>query len=123
MSTIKTILIADDSHVVLKLLIHKLNKAGYKILTSADGKEALHYFDGRAVDLVITDLNMPVMDGLTLIHSVRSIEHYQYIPIVLFISDEINDKRSFIRESGATIGLNKNEVQTKLTSIVKRMIG
>jgi two-component system chemotaxis response regulator CheY len=67
MSTIKTILIADDSHVVLKLLIHKLNKAGYKILTGADGKEALHYFDGRAVDLVITDLNMPVMDGLTFI--------------------------------------------------------
>jgi two-component system, chemotaxis family, chemotaxis protein CheY len=122
-NTVKTILIADDSNLVMKLLSNKLTKAGYNILTGADGKEALTHLDGKTIDLLITDLNMPAMDGLTLISTVRSNEHYQYMPVVLFISDEIADKRSFIRESGATIGFDKSGVQKKLLPVVKRMIG
>jgi two-component system chemotaxis response regulator CheY len=117
----KTILIVDDSNLVIKLVSFRLEKDGYHVLTGSDGKEALAYFDGRNIDLVVTDLNMPNMDGLTLIKEIRSTASYQYTPVVLFISPEPEDKKH-INTSGATALLVKDEINQKLSSTVKKLI-
>ena len=75
-----TILIVDDSQMVSKVLSFKIGKAGYNVLSAVDGRKALEFFDGREIDLVITDLNMPNMDGLELINEIRLKEYYCYNP-------------------------------------------
>ena len=66
----KTILIVDDSQMVTKVLSFKIGKAGYNVLSAIDGRKALEFFDGREIDLVITDLNMPNMNGLEFINEI-----------------------------------------------------
>lgn len=119
----KTVLIVDDSDLVRKLLGFSFTKAGYKTLLSIDGEEALSLFDGQDIDMVITDLNMPNMDGLAFIKEIRTLEDYRFLPIILFVSDAGTDIKHFIRTSGATMVFDKNVVKEKLLPTVKKLIG
>ena len=118
----KTVLIVDDSDLVLKVLSNKLSKSGYNILSASNGKQALEFLDGRSIDLIITDLNMPEMNGEELINAVRTNTSYQFIPIILFLSDDVIDKKHFLKKSGATICFDKSNVNDKLVSSVKKLI-
>ena len=117
----KTVLIVDDSELVLKIISNKLKKAGYDILQALDGKQALKLLDGNSIDLLITDLNMPEMDGVELINAVRTNPYYQFIPIILFLSDEVPDKR-FMKKSGATIFFDKASMNAQIVATVKKLI-
>lgn len=88
----KTILIAEDFQTSRRVIVNTLSKQGYKTLEAGDGVEALEQFDGRTIDLLITDYNMPNMDGAELVENVRKIEKYKYIP-VLVLSTEINQSK------------------------------
>jgi two-component system chemotaxis response regulator CheY len=88
----KTILIAEDFQTSRRVIVNTLSKHGYKTLEAGDGVEALEQFDGRPIDLLITDYNMPNMDGAELVEKVRKIEKYKYIP-VLVLSTEINQNK------------------------------
>jgi len=88
----KTILIAEDFQTSRKVIVNTLTRHGYKTLEAADGAEALEYFDGRNIDLLVTDYNMPNMDGAQLVEQVRKIETYKYMP-VLVLSTEINQNK------------------------------
>lgn len=118
-----TILIVDDSKVILKMLSFKIKKAGYTILNAIDGKTALELFDGRDIDLVITDLNMPEMDGERLISEIRLKECYRYIPIVLFIADTSEDRKKIMKSCGATMLLDKNNINERIIPTIKKMLG
>lgn len=85
----KTILIAEDFQTSRKVIINALARNGYKTLEAADGAEALGLFDGRPIDLLVTDFNMPNMNGAELVEEVRKKSQYKYIP-VLVLSTEIN---------------------------------
>ena len=123
MGQVNTVLVVDDADVVRTMLVFMLEKAGYNILSSADGAEALEYFDGRDIDLVITDLNMPEMNGDKLITEVRSKDYYKYIPIVLFIPEDNKDKQHFGSASGASITFDKDNIKEKMIHTVKMLIG
>lgn len=118
----KTVLIVDDSELVLKVLSNKLKKSGYAILLASNGKTALEFLDGRSIDLLITDLNMPDMDGMQLIDAVRSNNYYQFMPIILFVSDDVSDKKQFLKKSGATICFDKGNIHDKLVATVRKLI-
>ena len=118
----KTVLIVDDSDFVVQMIRFTLEQEGYTTLAGIDGEDALKHFDGRHIDLVITDLNMPNMDGLGLISAVRLHADYQHIPIVLFDSHHSNDA-DYLKRSGATALLSKDMVGDNLVSTVKQMIG
>jgi len=118
----KTILIVDDSDFVIQMISFTLEQEGYTTLSGIDGKDALKHFDGKPIDLVITDLNMPNMDGLHLISNIRLQTAYQHIPIVLFDSHDADDTE-YIKRSGATALLAKEMVPDKLVATVKQMIG
>ena len=119
----RTVLVVDDSDLVRKVLGFTLKKAGYEVLSAADGQEALKVFDGRDIDLVVTDLNMPNLNGTGMIQEIRTFAEYRFIPIVLFVSDSTLDVKHFIQTSGATIVFDKDSIKEKLVSTVKRMIG
>ena len=119
----RTVLIVDDSDLVRRILGFTMKKEGYTTLFGADGKEALSLFDGRDIDLVVSDLNMPVMGGLEMIKAIREMEGYRFMPVVLFVSDAGADVNHFIRTSGATIVFDKDAIKEKLASTVKKLIG
>lgn len=117
----KTILLVDDSNMVIKLVSFKLEKEGYQVMTASDGSEALQLLDGRDIDLVVTDLNMPHVDGLSLIKQIRVTNYYQYLPVVLFITTNPEDK-DHIKTSGATALLVKDHINQKLSSTIQKLI-
>ena len=119
----RTVLIVDDSDLVRRILGFTLKKEGYTTLFGADGKEALALLDGRDVDLIVSDLNMPVMGGLEMIREIREMNNYRFMPIVLFVSDAGADVSHFIRTSGATIVFDKDAIKEKLALTVKKLIG
>ncbi|WP_205512417.1 response regulator [Longitalea arenae] len=118
----KTVLIVDDSDFVVQMIAFTLEQEGYTTLACFDGRDALKHFDGRHIDLMITDLNMPVLDGLELIRSVRLNAAYQHMPIVLFDSNNTHND-DYLKQSGATALLSKDMMGEQLISTVKQMIG
>ena len=116
-----TILIVDDSQMVSKVLSFKIGKAGYNVLSAVDGRKALEFFDGREIDLVVTDLNMPNMDGLELINEIRSKEYYCYLPVILFVPYNERDRSKIIATSGATMLFDKNNIKEKIIPTIKKM--
>lgn len=118
-----TVLVVDDSKMIVSMLSFMIKKAGYNILSAMDGRIALELFDGRDIDLVITDLNMPDLDGTTLINEIRSLEYYRYIPVVLFIADGEEDRKKYMKTSGATMLFDKNNIKDKMIPTIKKMIG
>ncbi len=98
------ILVVDDSTVMRKLVIHILDKKGHESTQAADGQEAFDKFDSQAFDLIITDINMPNMNGFELTKKVR--EHADAVKAkipVIVISTEFSDK---IKNEGKDLGVN-----------------
>ena len=118
-----TVLIVDDSPIVTQVLSFMIRKAGYDILSAVDGKEALELLDGRDIDLIITDLNMPNMDGLALMKEIRLHECYRYMPVVLFFKDSREEENKIMKTSGATMLFDKNHIRDKIIPAIKKMIG
>lgn len=118
----KTILIADDSNSMRDLVCFTLKGAGYNVIEGIDGKDALRFFDGTEINLVITDLNMPNMDGIALIKEIRKKADYSFTPIVLLTTESQNSKREEAKAAGATGWLVKPFVQERLLEIVKKVI-
>ena len=118
----KTILLVDDAAMVIRLTSHSLKKAGYKVITAGDGNEALTHLNGQEVDLLITDLNMPGKDGIALIHTMRAMPYYRFLPVVLFASAPYTNIEDDIRTSQATILFDKEWIKDKLISTVNKLI-
>lgn len=118
----KTILIADDSDSVRELVSFTLENAGYKVLAGSDGQEALKHLNGAEIDLVLTDLHMPNMDGIGLIKSVRSMPQYQYVPILFLTTESQVEKKEEAKAAGATGWIVKPFVPEKLLATVSKVI-
>ena len=88
----KNIVVAEDFNVSRKIIVSVLSKAGYSVMEAADGQEAEAMFDGRTVDLLITDYNMPNVNGAELIKKVRSNDKYPFLPILL-LTTEVNEQK------------------------------
>jgi two-component system chemotaxis response regulator CheY len=118
----RTVLLVDDSEMVIRLTSLSLKKAGYQTLTASDGEDALTHFNGQNIDLLITDLNMPNKNGEELIREMRNIKQYEFLPAVLFISDPTVDIQECIRTSKATILFSKDAIKDKLISTVNKLL-
>lgn len=98
----KTILIVDDCETTRKLLSYMVKGAGYNTIVAVNGIDALEKLAQNDISLVITDLNMPQMDGLELVRTMRNESSYSNIPVIM-ISTESGDKD---REMGIRAGVN-----------------
>jgi two-component system, chemotaxis family, chemotaxis protein CheY len=118
----KTILIVDDSESIREVVSFTLENEGYKVLVGIDGKDALKFLDGTDIDLIITDLHMPVMDGIDLIKEVRNMEKYQRIPILFLTTESQAAKKMEAKEAGATGWIIKPFVPAKLIAAINKVI-
>jgi two-component system, chemotaxis family, chemotaxis protein CheY len=118
----KTILIADDSESIRELVELTLKSAGYNVLKSVDGDDALSHLNGQTIHLVITDLNMPKRDGISLIKEIRSREAYTTVPVLFLTTESQASKKDEAKAAGATGWIVKPFVQEKLIGVVQKVI-
>jgi two-component system, chemotaxis family, chemotaxis protein CheY len=118
----KNILIVDDSESIRELVSLTLEALGYTVEKGVDGVDALRFLDGRVVNLIITDLNMPNMDGIQFIREVRKTAAYSTIPILLLTTESQQAKKEEAKAAGATGWIVKPFVQAKLLEVVKKVI-
>lgn len=119
----KTILSVDDSASMRQMVKMTLTGAGYDVVEATDGSEALKKAQTLAAHMVVTDLNMPVMDGLTLIRELRKLPTYRGIPIVFLTTESDEGKKKEAKEAGATGWISKPFKQEQLLAVVKKVIG
>ena len=118
----KTILAVDDSNSIRVLIDITLSNAGYKVIIAADGDKAIEHLNGQHIDLIITDLNMPNLDGISLIKQVRTHENYSKVPILLLSTESQAVKKEEAKAAGATGWLVKPFEHDKLLAVVKKVI-
>lgn len=118
----KNILIVDDSESIRELVGLTLESSGYKVDKGVDGLDALKFLDGREINLVITDLNMPNMDGIQFISEVRKREGYSTIPILMLTTESLQSKKEEAKAAGATGWIVKPFVQEKLLEVIKKVM-
>ncbi|RYF19623.1 MAG: response regulator [Oxalobacteraceae bacterium] len=118
----RTILTVDDSPSMRALLRHALVGEGYTVAAAEDGVDALARIDEAAPDLVITDINMPRMDGFGLIAAVRQTERWCHVPILVLSTEFSDEKKARARSAGATGWIVKPFDPTKLSAAVRRVL-
>lgn len=118
----KKILIVDDSESIREVVSFTLENEGFEVLIANDGTDALKFLDGREIDMIITDLHMPEMDGITLIKHVREMEPYQRIPILFLTTESQTAKKMEAKEAGATGWIIKPFVPAKLIAALQKVL-
>lgn len=118
----KTILTADDSASVRQMVAFTLKGAGYQVIEASDGEDALSKLDRSKVHMVITDLNMPKLDGIGLIKKVRSNPKYRFIPIIMLTTESQASKKQDGRKAGATGWIVKPFKPDQLLAVVKKVL-
>jgi len=119
----KTVLCVDDSASIRQMVGFTLKSAGYEVVEAVDGMDGLDKAKSRSVNLVLTDQNMPRMDGLTLIKSLRALPQYKSVPILMLTTESSEAMKSQGRAAGATGWLVKPFDPQKLIEVVKKVIG
>jgi two-component system, chemotaxis family, chemotaxis protein CheY len=98
----KRILAVDDSASVRQMVSFTLRKVGYEVVEAVDGKDGLAKVSAGKFDLIITDLNMPNMDGIQLITAARKVPGYSFTPILMLTTESQAEKKDAGRKAGAT---------------------
>ncbi len=119
----KTILAVDDSASIRQLVSFTLKSAGYDVVEAADGMEGLEKAKSKPINLVITDQNMPRMDGMTLVKSLRALPQYKTTPILILTTESSDAMKAQGRAAGATGSLVKPFDPQKLLEVIKKVIG
>jgi len=117
----KSILTVDDSRTIREMVSFALRKAGYDVHEAEDGQKALGVLKTKPADVVITDLNMPVMDGITLIRSLRADPKWRATPILMLTTESDSGKKAEGKNAGATGWLVKPFDPDKLLDVIKRV--
>jgi two-component system chemotaxis response regulator CheY len=117
------ILTVDDSASIRMTTRIALTNAGYQVTEAVDGSDGLAKLNGDSFDLVITDLNMPNMDGLTMIRELRKIPAHMGIPVVFLTTESDGEIKSQAKAAGATGWLTKPFDPESLVKITKKVLG
>jgi len=119
----KTIMTVDDSASVRQMVAYTLREAGYDVVEACDGVDALAKIDSATYNLVITDLNMPRMDGITLIKELRTKPKIKFTPILMLTTESQSEKKMEGKSAGATGWIVKPFKPEQLVTVVKKVIG
>jgi two-component system chemotaxis response regulator CheY len=117
-----TILAVDDSASLRQMVVFTLKEAGYDVVEAADGQEALEKAKRTRADLVLSDVNMPRMDGLQLTRELRQLPDYKFTPILILTTEAGGDKKMEGKAAGATGWIVKPFNPEQLISTVKRVL-
>ena len=118
----RTILTVDDSTSMRQMVRATLQSAGYGVIEAADGQEALDYARSHRVDLVISDVNMPRMDGIRLVSELRTLPSYRLTPLLLLTTESSQEKKLEGKRAGATGWLVKPFNPAQLLATLTRLL-
>ncbi|WP_332711460.1 response regulator [Pelagibacterium mangrovi] len=116
------VLTVDDSRTILAMLHHTLTNAGFEVVQAENGQVGLDVLGREDVDVVITDINMPVMDGIEFIKRVRATGKHQSLPILILTTETSQDKRDQGRAAGGTGWIVKPFDPEKLVSVINKVV-
>lgn len=119
----KLIMTADDSASVRQMVAFTLKQNGYDVIEAVDGSDALTKLKGKKVDMLLTDLNMPNLDGIGLIKGVRTASVNKFIPIVMLTTESQDSKKTEGKKAGATGWIVKPFKPEQLIAVVKKVLG
>lgn len=118
----KTILVVDDSASLRQVVSMSLTGAGYDVLQAGDGTEALKVLDGRKVHLIISDVNMPNMDGITLVKEVKKNSSYRFTPIIMLTTEGQEAKKQEGQRAGAKAWVVKPFKPDQMLAAVSKLV-
>ena len=119
----KLIMTADDSASVRQMVAFTLKQNGYDVIEAVDGQDALQKLGAKKVDMLLTDLNMPKLDGIGLIKGVRASALNKFIPIVMLTTESQDSKKAEGKAAGATGWIVKPFKPEQLLAVVKKVLG
>jgi two-component system chemotaxis response regulator CheY len=117
-----TILAVDDSASMRQMVSFTLKHAGYEVIEAADGVDALEYARNNSVNLVLTDVNMPRMDGISLVRELRQLSAYKFTPMLMLTTEAEPDKKMQGKQAGATGWLVKPFNPEKLLATIAKVL-
>jgi len=118
----KTVLVVDDSATIRQMVSFTLKEAGYLVIEAENGQDALNKITANPINVVITDLNMPVMDGFTFIRSVRAMPAFKSLPMLLLTTESQLSKKEEGKAAGATGWIIKPFEPAKLLQVMAKVL-
>jgi two-component system chemotaxis response regulator CheY len=118
----KTIMIVDDSASLRQVVSISLRGAGYDVLEGCDGADALRKLTGQKVHLIISDVNMPNMDGISLVKAVKELPAYKFTPIVMLTTESQDEKKKQGQAAGAKAWVLKPFNPPQLLAVVQKLV-
>lgn len=119
----KRILIADDSASMRQMVSFTVKGAGYEVVEAVDGADALTKLQAGGMDMLITDLNMPNLDGISLIKQARALPSAKFIPMIMLTTESQDDKKQAGKAAGATGWIVKPFKPEQLLMVIKKVLG
>ena len=118
----KTILIVDDSASVRQVVGIALRGAGYTVIEGVDGRDALKKLDGQKIHLIISDVNMPNMDGITFVTEAKRIPAYKFTPVIMLTTESGEDKKRAGQAAGAKAWVVKPFQPPQMLAAVAKLV-
>lgn len=116
------ILAVDDSVSMRQLVAFTLKEAGFQVVEAVDGEDGLRKAQSTQADLVLTDVNMPKMDGIELIRNLRQLPAYRFTPMLLLTTESANDKKAEGKAAGATGWIVKPFNPEQLVATINKVV-
>jgi len=118
----KTIMIIDDSATLRQVVAVTLKKAGYDVIEASDGKDALNKLTGQKVNLIICDVNMPNMDGITFLKEIKNKPNYKFTPVIMLTTESQEAKKQEGRAAGAKAWVVKPFKPEQMLAAIEKLI-
>ena len=118
----RSILIVDDYMSMRQTLAIALRAGGYEVTEAVDGKDALSKLDGRKFNLIISDVNMPNLDGIGLVQAVKALPAYRFTPVVMLTTESQAEKEAQAQAAGAKAWVLKPFHPTQLLTVVQKLV-
>ncbi len=118
----KTIMVVDDSASLRNVVGIALKGAGYDVIEASDGRDALAKLNGQKVHLIVSDVNMPNMDGITLVQELKKLPNYKFTPIMMLTTESQPEKKQAARDAGAKAWLLKPFQPPMLLDAVSKLV-
>ncbi|MGI5240884.1 response regulator [Dactylosporangium sp. CA-139066] len=118
----KTVMVVDDSASVRQVVTIALKGAGYEVVDAVDGQDALRKLTGRRVHLIISDVNMPNMDGITLVGEIRKQPDHRFTPIIMLTTESQEEKKRQAQAAGAKAWVTKPFQPAQMLAAVSKLI-
>jgi two-component system chemotaxis response regulator CheY len=118
----KTIMIVDDSTSLRQVVSITLKGAGYEVIEGRDGSDALSKLSGQKIHLIISDVNMPNMDGISFVKALKLLPNYKFTPVMMLTTESHQDKKQEGKDAGARAWMVKPFQPEQLLGAVQKLV-